>query len=283
VQPRDEVLRSTRWASLAIVVILLPAVVVLWGLPGRTADLWAWTIKPDMTAIFMGAGYGAGAYFFTRAALGERWHPAAAGVLSASVFAGLMLIPTIIHYEKFNQGDAPTLAAIAFYGWVGVYVVSPLAVLLLWWRNQRLDPGDAEPGEPPVPRPARMVAGVVAVAALAAAAVFLISPQVAIDAWAWKLTPLTARVLACFTAQVGLGALLLARDARWGSWRLLLETFLVATALLAIGAVRAWNDFDTSRLGTWLFVGGLPALALAILALYRRMSATSSAALSARL
>jgi hypothetical protein len=275
VRPRDEVLRSTRWASLAIVVILLPAVVVLWGLPGRTADLWAWTIKPDMTAIFMGAGYGAGAYFFTRAALGRRWHPAAAGVLSAAVFAGLMLIPTIIHYDRFNQGDAPALAAIAFFGWVVVYVVAPPAVLVLWWRNRRLDDGEPEPGEPLVPHAARAVAGAVGAAALAAAAVFLVAPQLAIDAWGWQLTPLTARVLACFTAQVGLGALLLAFDARWGSWRLLSETFLVATALLGIGAIRAWTDFDTSRLGTWLFVGGLAALAVAILGLYRRMSATS--------
>jgi hypothetical protein len=41
--------------------ILVPALVILWGMPDRTADAWAWTIEPDLTPIFLGAGYGAGA------------------------------------------------------------------------------------------------------------------------------------------------------------------------------------------------------------------------------
>jgi hypothetical protein len=64
------------------------------------------------------------------------------------------------------------------------------------------------------------------VVALVAAAVSLVSPSTAIDLWPWTLTPLTARVIACFTAQVGIGALLLSRDERWSAWRLLLQTFL---------------------------------------------------------
>jgi hypothetical protein len=51
--------------------------------------------------------------------------------------------------------------------------------------------------------------------ALIVAAVFYISPSTAIDDWPCKLTPLTARVLASFTAQVGVGALVLPFDGRW--------------------------------------------------------------------
>ena len=65
-QRDDRVLPATRWAALVVFAILVPAVIVLWGAPGRTADLWAWTIKPDLTPIFLGSGYGAGAYFFWR-------------------------------------------------------------------------------------------------------------------------------------------------------------------------------------------------------------------------
>ena len=131
------VLPLTRWASWIIVAILIPALVVLWGLPGRTADLWAWPIEPDMTAIFMGSGYGAGAYFFARAATARQWPAVSVGVLSAAAFAALMLVVTLVHFDGFNQGDAPVLAALAFYGWVGVYVVSPVAVGWIWWRNTR--------------------------------------------------------------------------------------------------------------------------------------------------
>jgi hypothetical protein len=267
----DRVLPATRWASWGIVAILLPAVVVLWGLPARTADAWAWTIKPEMTPIFMGAGYGAGAYFFTRVALGSRWHPGSAGVLSAAIFAGLMLIPTVAHYDRFNHGDAPVLAAIAFYGWVAVYLAAPVLVAALWLRNQRTDPGRPGADERTVSPLVRRLARAVAAGALAAAAACLVAPSLAIDAWGWTLTPLTARVLACFTAQVGLGALLLSRDARWSSWRILLQTFLVATVLLLVGSARAWSDFDQSRPATWLFLAGLVGLALAVVALYRSM------------
>ena len=106
-------------------VILVPAVIVLWGFHGRDRrDAWSWTIMPDLTPIFLGAGYGAGAYFFLRTFLGERWPPSSAGVFGAAFFATLMLIATLIHWARFNHGDAPTLAAIAFYGWVVVYIVS---------------------------------------------------------------------------------------------------------------------------------------------------------------
>ena len=54
--------------------VLAAAFLVLYGLPGRTTELFAWTIPPDMTPILMGAGYGAGVYFFCRVATGDEWH-----------------------------------------------------------------------------------------------------------------------------------------------------------------------------------------------------------------
>jgi hypothetical protein len=266
----DQVLPEVRWASWIIVAILIPALIVLWGLPDRTADLWAWTFKPDMTAIFMGSCYAAGAYFFTRVATARQWHTVSAGVLAAALFAALMLVVTLIHYDRFNHGDAPFLAAVAFYGWVVVYIAAPPLVGWLWLRSQRLDTRARAPDDPVVPRAAILVARGVGACAVVGAAVFLVSPSTAIDVWPWTLTPLTARVLACFTAQVGIGALLLSLDDRWSAWWVLLQTFLVATVLLLIGSARAWSDFDHGKPSTWVFLGGLVGLAVAVLALYRR-------------
>ena len=107
---RDDTIRfETRLLCWVVVAVLVPALVVLWGLPGNTEDFWAWPIAADMSQIFLGAGYGAGAYFFTRAALGRRWHDFAPGILSAAFFAAVMLVVTIIHWDKFNHGDAPCL------------------------------------------------------------------------------------------------------------------------------------------------------------------------------
>jgi hypothetical protein len=270
----DRVLPATRWAALVVFIILVPAVVVLWGFPGRTADLWAWGIKPQLMAMFLGSGYGAGAYFFWRTFRAARWHPSSPGVLGASVFAGLMLIATVIHWDRLNHGDAPALAAIAFYGWTVVYIVSPFAVFSLWLRNEATDPRAPEPGEPEVPRSARLAARVFAASALAGGLLFFAVPQVAIDIWPWLLTPLTARVLASFTVQVGVGALMLSRDARWSAWTLLVQTFFVACGLLLVAAARASGEFDQQNPMTWLYLAGLVATAAALATLYRRMAAT---------
>lgn len=269
----DQVLRETKWASVVIVAVLVPALVILWGLPTETKTLWAWTIKPAMTPIFMGSAYGAGAYFFTRVALSRRWHTGSAGVLSASIFAGFMLVVTLVHFNKFNHGHAPFLAAVAFYGWTGVYIVSPFAVAWLWMRNERTDSGRAEPDDQTVPSSVRYIARAVSAGAMALGIVFLFSASAANDIWAWKLTPLTAGVIGSFMIQVGTGALLLSLDERWSSWRLLLETFLIATGLLLVGALREWNKLDHANASTWIFVGGLATSALAILLLFRAMDA----------
>jgi predicted small integral membrane protein len=272
------ILRATHWASLVVFVILVPALVILWGLPDRTADAWAWTIKPDLTPIFLGAGYGAGAYFFLRTFLSKQFPPSAAGIFGAAFFALLMLIATLIHWDRFNHGHAPLIGALVFYGWVGVYIVSPVVVFALWWRNRRTDSGEPAPGEAIVPVPVRRIAQAVAAGALVAAAVFFLAPQAAVDVWPWNLTPLTSRVLGSFTAQVGVGALLLSLDGRWSAWRLIVQTFFVATALLLVGAIRAWGDFDTGNVMTYLYVGGLVGADVALLLLYRSMTRMETAA-----
>ena len=261
------------WSSL---IILIPALVFLWGFPGRTADLWAWAIKPEMTPTFMGAGYGAGAFFFFHAFAPSAGIPPPRECSSAAIFATLMLVATLIHWDRFNHGHAPFLAAAVFYGWVAVYILAPVAVGALWFLNQRRDPRRAQPGDPVISQRVRTVALVFGSRRSAPGIVFFVSPDTAIDGWPWKLTPLTARVLASFTVQVGTGALLLSLDPRWSSWRVLLETFLVATALLLIGAIRAWSDFDHADPATWVFVGGLAGAAAAVLVLFRAMNAQAA-------
>jgi len=270
VRRNDEIMPATRWVSLAVVVVLLPAFVILWWLPAETANAWAWTIKPRMTPIFMGSGYAAGAFFFARAFRGRHWHHVSAGVLSAAIFAVLMLGATLLHWGRFNHGHAPPVGAFMFYGWVAVYILSPGLVALLWLRNERTDPRSPDPRDARLPSSVLLAARGVGVGAIIVGGVFYLAPSVAIGIWPWQLTPLTARVLASFTIQVATGALLLSRDARWSTWRVLLQTFLVASVLMLVGAARAWSDFDHSNPLSWVFVAGLAAMALAIVVLYRR-------------
>ena len=62
----DHIFPVTRWVAILVVPVLVLAFIILYLLPERTADYFAWTIKPTMTPMMMGAGYLAGAYFFVR-------------------------------------------------------------------------------------------------------------------------------------------------------------------------------------------------------------------------
>jgi hypothetical protein len=66
------------------------------------------------------------------------------------------------------------------------------------------------------------------------------------------------------------GALVLSFDRRWSGWRLIVQSFFVATTLLLIGAARAWDMFTAHDIKTYLYVGGLAGADVALLILYLR-------------
>ncbi len=177
----DRPTAETRWICLAVAAILLAAVLLLYARPGDTDELFAWTIAPEMTPLFMGAAYGAGVYFFTRGFTAERWHRISAGFLPIALFAALMLIATLIHFDKFNGGDGPTMAVASFYAWTIVYAVSPFVVAGVWLRNRGSDDGTPEPVDATVPRQVRSLARVGGIALAAVGTVLFVSPSVAAD------------------------------------------------------------------------------------------------------
>lgn len=249
----DEILPATRWVLWPVVGVLVAAFLILWGFPSRTGELWAWDIQARMTPVFMGSVYGAGAWFFASALRGTRWVPMGAGTLAASLFAGLMLVTTMLHWSAFNHGDAPFIAAASFWAWTIIYAASPFVVFALWVRNRRTDPG-VQPADVLVAPAARLLAALAAIGSGGLGVALLMQPSAIIPDWPWPLTELTARVMGCFAVQLGIGMALLARDPRWRAWELLLRTMLVASTLLLIGALRSWNSFSDTGVRTSLIV-----------------------------
>ena len=117
--------------SAAIVPFLLLAFAVLVPWPTDTKRLFAWAIKPTMSAMILGSVYLGGAYFFVRAALARCWHTVAGGFPPVATFAALMGIATILHWDRFIHGN------VAFWLWVALYVTTPFIVFGVFVRNQR--------------------------------------------------------------------------------------------------------------------------------------------------
>lgn len=120
----DRVLPETRALGVLIIPFLLVAFPLLYLFPSDTGDWWAWEIRPSMTALIMGAGYIAGAYFFVRVARATRWHRVHLGFLPIAAFTTFLGVATFIYWDRFDHDH------VAFWIWTGLYVTTLIIVPL---------------------------------------------------------------------------------------------------------------------------------------------------------
>ena len=250
----DRVLAYTRVLSLVIVPFLLVAFVLLYVFPGDTKTLFAWTITPTMTPMVLASAYLGGVYFFLRVLGEQRWNAVKTGFLSVALFAALLGVATILHWDKFNHGH------VSFWLWAGLYLTAPFLVFGGWLANQRFAaPTGAD--EARLGAGARWVVGVIGILALVQGIVMFLAPPQVIAIWPWMLTPLTCRVIGAIfcLGSAGIGVLV---DPRWTTLKLMLQVETLMVALMLIAAVRARAEFDAGRPLTWLLLGGFIAVLL---------------------
>jgi hypothetical protein len=274
----DRVFPEIRVIAAVIVAVLAVAFVILYFLPDRTGDFFAWPIKPNMTPMLMGAGYISGAWFFVRAIFAPRWHWFGNGFLAITTFVWFMGLATFLHFDKFTPGH------ISFYAWLFLYVITPFLIPFLWYRNRATDPGTPDPGDVVVPPMLRQLDGVVGAGMLLIAVALFLLPFLGTEAlkiWPWTVTPLTMRVIGGWFALPGVVGLVLAREPRWSGWRIMIESQVIALGLILLATVINWNLFDTGNPLTWVFVVGLSLLLIAVVALYITMELRRRAASAA--
>ncbi len=218
--------------------MLCAAFVILYFFPTKTTELWAWTIHPTMTAMMMGGGYLAGAWFFYRAATTKEAHRILKGLLGTTVFTTLLLGATLLHWDKFNHSH------VSFWAWMLLYVVTPPLLPWLWFNNRRTDPGTMRPGDVAVPDPVRFAVTAIGLGQLLFALVLFVRPSLFISHWPWLMTPLTGRVIAAFVAFPAVTWLLFATDRRWSSFEIPAETATIGLVLVLIATLRAADEFD---------------------------------------
>jgi len=260
----DRVLPATRVLSAFIVPFLVLAFVVLSFWPRDTGRLFAWAIKPPLTALILGSVYLGGAYFFVRAARSTRWHTVKGGFLPVATFATLMGIATILHWGRFIHTN------VAFWLWVGLYFTTPFLVAGVWLGNRPLDDGRADEDDAVVPAAMGLLIGAIGVLAACTSAFLFLLPARAIPLWPWTLTPLTARVMGAIFA-LGIAAIGAFAERRWSAVRILLQVEMFMLALILVAAVRAVADVDASNALTWLFGVGFLSILIASVVFYVRM------------
>ena len=244
----DRVLPTTRWLSVLITPFLLVAFVLLYGFPGDTARLWAWTIRPSMTAMVLASAYLGGAWFFVRVLREPRWAAVGNGLLAVTAFATLLAFATVLHWDRFNHGHP------AFWTWSALYAVAPFLVAGAWWLNRRTAaPPRAD--EPRLRGVARWGVAAFGIGGLALGATMVLAPASVIPVWPWLLTPLTCRVIGAILVLAGAVAGVVT-DPRWVRLRLLVEVEVVMVTLMLVAAFRARGEFLPGRPLGWLLLAG---------------------------
>jgi hypothetical protein len=248
---QDRVLVASRVLAAVIVPILVAAFIMLYLFPNDTGRLFAWPIKPPMSAMMLGATYLGGAYFFTRVVFTRKWHTVRLGFLPVSTFAGILGISTIIHWDKFTHGH------ISFEFWAFLYFSLPFGIPVVWYFNQRANRGDIQAGEQSLSRGLRLAIGALGAVLAVASLILLITPQAMILVWPWTLSPLTGRVMAAMFALPGLVGLGVAGDGRWSSASIIFQAQALSILLFLVAMMRASDEIQWSQLGSWTFLAGL--------------------------
>jgi len=261
-EAKDRVRWETRVLGALIVPFLLAAFFILYIRPQDTGSLFAWPIAPSMTSFVLASAYLGGAYFFVRVAFERQWHRIAVGFLPVTTFAVFMLVATLLHWGRFTHGNA------SFVTWVALYATTPFLVSGAWLLNRRSDPRVVESTDVETPLAIRRVMGGLGALLLAMGLVLFVFANVLIDAWPWQLTPLTARVLGACFALTGVFGLMIGQDRRWTAARIALQSQALAISLVLVGVVRAWSNFKSGNVTTWLFVGGMSLLLISVALLY---------------
>ena len=271
----DRIFVETRVVAGAVILVLLLAFGVLYIFPQNTDTDFAWTITPLTTAMLMGAGYLAGAYFFFRVLTERKWHRVHAGFLPITAFTICLLAATILHWNRFHLGS------FQFILWTGIYLVTPFLVPLLWWRNHATDPGTLEENDLELTSLVRWGLRIFGLVAAAAMLLFFVQPAILISIAPWKLTELTARVGASWGMLTALTITSIGYDGRWSAARVLVESGSIGPALMLIALARVAGEFDWTTIGAWVFVAALGAALVFFVAVHIWLDKRAKAAMTA--
>ena len=204
------ILPATRLLLVVFGGLTLLAFVVLFVLADATERYFAWTIKPPATAAFLGAAYAAGCALVRARPAHRTWAALRIPFLTILVFTVATLVATLLHLDRFHFNSDLPIARIAAYLWLAIYVVVPLAMMVVLVIQER------RPAERPdrvaIPVVLRVDPGCPGRSDVRGGCGTVPGAGTARPLWPWMLTPLTARVVAAWLLAFGVGVILAAVD-----------------------------------------------------------------------
>ncbi len=248
---------AMRTVLVAFLVLAGLAFILLYLRSGNTDQEFAWTIRPEIMAAFLGAGYGAGCVLVGASLRRRPWSELRVGIGIVLLFTAMILIITLLHIDRFHFGAANGgLARFAAWVFLAVYVFTPTVGTWLFVREQRRA-GPQPAGGPPLPGWLKI--GIAAQGGLMVCfgAALYVAPSLVAPAWPWTLTTLTAQAVGSWLVPIGLGNLAVLREGDLRRARVPALTS-VAYGVLQLGAIARHPDqVEWHVAGAWIWLAVL--------------------------
>jgi hypothetical protein len=243
-----------RWLLYIASALVLSAGIDLFLFSEQTDRFFAWTVKPSLTAAFLGAAYLASFVIEFMSARNKIWVRARVAVPSVLTFTTLTLIATLLHIDRFHLGsNYDAFQQIVTWLWIAIYAGVPLvmAVLLVF---QVRTPGGDPPRELPFEAWVRVVLAVQGVTMLAIGIGLFVAPAVFSSVWPWQLTPLTSQAVGAWLIGLGIATL----QANWENDQNRVQVATVSYATIGvlqlIALIRFTDTVDWGKANTWVYL-----------------------------
>ena len=246
-------LKPKGFNRIGMIQCFLAAFFVLWFLLlPKTGVYFAWPVVPELTAMFLGAGFFLRSFFGYHLWREKYWYSLRWSMNGDFVFLSVLFITTWWHIEEMNwnlEGVSIGLrifSLVIVHVWVLAYTFEPLTVFLLHPRDKEAhDPVPAELSQGEIQPVLKYALGAIFLFGAALWALLFFTPEFANSRWPWELNPFDSRIMSAWFAGSSVWAVTMYFMRDW--------------AEVKIG-VRALLFFILGLLGVWFFASSRYAL-----------------------
>ena len=238
-------LKPKGFSNVGVIQCFLAASFVIWFLAvPQYGKYFAWPVVPELTALFLGAGFILRSYFGYHLWRDKYWYTIRWSMNGDFAFLGVLFITTWWHVQEMNfslQGVSNGLrifSLIVTHIWIFAYTFEPLMIFFLHPRDAAAnEPVPAELSEGEIQRPMRAALAFMFFFGAALWALLFFSPKFANARWPWELNAFDSRIISAWFAGVSV-------------WSITMY-FMKDWAEIKVG-VRALVFFILGELGVWL-------------------------------
>jgi hypothetical protein len=237
-------LKPKGFERVGLIQCFLAAFFVLWFLflPAKGA-YFAWPVVPELTAMFLGAGFLLRSYFGYHLWRDQYWYTVRWSMCGDFAFLGVLFVTTWWHIQEMNwnlQGVSSGLrifSLIITHVWLLAYTFEPLTVFLLHPRDAEANapvPAGLSEGELLGPLKSALLGMFYVGAALWA--LFFFTPEFANSRWPWALNAFDARIMSAWFAGVSVWSVTMYFMKDWAEVKMGVRAIL----LFLVGLLSVW-------------------------------------------